>query len=243
MNEECGIVGYYSMVPSNQILGNAVVSLNKLQHRGREGSGVSFLNFTSNEFKLYKDEGLVKDVFVDFATNKICNTVIGHNRYSTSGKSKSNTNASNTLHLQPFHSLKHKFSLVHNGNIHNIDYSLNDTEFLVNYIETQRENKKEYKDILIQLLNEIKGIYCLIIQTENEMYLVRDRYGVRPFYYGNMVNDVYVCGSETVSFIDKTIDINQVNPGEVVMLNNNGFSSLYTLESTNPAFCLFEYLH
>ena len=243
MNEECGIVGYYSYVHSNKILDSAIRSLHKLQHRGREGSGVSFLNFTTKEFKLYKSEGLVKEVFADFDTNKICNTVIGHNRYSTSGKSTTVASPSNSSHLQPFHSSKYNFSLVHNGNIHNIDYSLNDTEFLVNFIENERENKIEYKDILIKLLNSIKGIYCLIIQTEHEMYLVRDRYGVRPFYYGKLLGDVYVCGSETVAFIDKTVDINQVNPGEIVKLDNNGFTSLYTLQATNPAFCLFEYLY
>ncbi len=73
MNEECGIVGYYSYVHSNKILDSAIRSLHKLQHRGREGSGVSFLNFTTTEFKLYKSEGLVKEVFTEFDTNKICN--------------------------------------------------------------------------------------------------------------------------------------------------------------------------
>ena len=244
MNEECGIIGYFSNVPSNTILDNAVRSLHKLQHRGREGSGVSFLNFTTKKTKLFKHEGLVKDVFADFDTNKVCNTVIGHNRYSTSGKNNyMNASITNTNYLQPFHSSKYNFSLVHNGNIHNINYSMNDTEYLVNYIENGRENKKEFSDILIELLNEIKGIYCLIIQTQNEMYLVRDRFGVRPFYYGEMINNIYVCGSETVAFIDKTSDINQVNPGEIIMLNSDGFTSLYTLENTNPAFCLFEYLY
>jgi len=193
MNEECGIIGYFSNAPSNTILDNAVRSLHKLQHRGREGSGVSFLNFTTKESKLFKHEGLVKDVFADFDTNKICNTVIGHNRYSTSGKNSCvNASISNTNYLQPFHSSKYNFSLVHNGNIHNIDYNMNDTEYLVNYIENGRENKKEFNDILIELLNEIKGIYCLIIQTQNEIYLVRDRFGIRPFYYGKMINEVYV---------------------------------------------------
>ena len=75
-------------------------------------------------------------------------------------------------------------SFVHNGNIQGIDYNLNDSLELFNNIKTNLNEGNDMKSILIDILQRKKGIYNLIIQTQDGLYLVKDRFGVRPFFHG-----------------------------------------------------------
>ena len=78
-----------------------------------------------------------------------------------------------------------------------------------------------YRQIFINILNEIKGIYNLIVQTKEGLFLIRDRFGVRPFYYGLLDDDIIVCASETCAFEKSTTKIKEVKPGEIIYIGDN----------------------
>ena len=84
--------------------------IKNLQHRGRESSGISYLIITNGVISWCWSS---KDVYANFNYNEHVKSVIGHNRYSTSGKPKTimeyneetqeieDTNCK--LHIQPFY--------------------------------------------------------------------------------------------------------------------------------------------
>ena len=108
--------------------------------------------------------------------------------------------------------------MVHNGNIQGISYEINDSEHIFNYIIEKLKKGMTYRQIFINILNEIKGIYNLIVQTKEGLFLIRDRFGVRPFYYGLLDDDIIVCASETCAFERSTTKIKEVKPGEIIYM-------------------------
>ena len=145
MKEKCAIIGYYCINNQEKCVPECINSLKNLQHRGRESSGISYLN-NNNEWGLFRGIGLVKDVYSKFNFNEPIKSIIGHNRYSTSGKTKSQVimeyndemecmeDKNCKLQIQPFYDNSNNFSFVHNGNIQGIDYNLNDSLELFNNI-------------------------------------------------------------------------------------------------------------
>ena len=128
MNEiikcKCGIVGIWNKTKEDVDFPNI---LDKLQHRGRESAGMTYLDENSN-FQSKKDIGLVNEVFKN---DKSINSkgIIGHVRYSTSGNSKLSYEDS-LNEIQPF--TNEIFSLAHNGNIPNIKN--HDTTYIKRFI-------------------------------------------------------------------------------------------------------------
>ena len=117
-------------------------------------------------------------------------------------------------------------------------------------LDTGLSMTQALKNILI----DIKGIYNIIIQTPAGLYLMRDRFGVRPFYYGTKTNNIIVCGSESVGFGTDTKDIKEVGEGEIMYIgqdlsisNSRAIRPKYIhkiyklpLAKINSSFCIFE---
>ena len=268
MHEKCAIIGYYCINNQEKCIPDCIDSLAKLQHRGRESSGISFLN-ENNEWRLFRGIGLVKDVYCNYKFNEPIKSIIGHNRYSTSGKEKpkvimqynddtdcfEDTNCKSQI--QPFYDSSFNFSFVHNGNIQGVDYESNDSLDLFNNIIESLKSGLNMKNILINILQNKKGIYNLIIQTKDGLYLVKDRFGVRPFFYGYKSDNVIMCGSETVAAGDVIMHTEEVKPGEIIYIGENEniipyktkkqklIHKLYQLpeKHIDHAFCMFEYFY
>ena len=263
LKEECAIVGYYSINGDQPFIKKCIDSLDALQHRGRESSGISFIN-SNNEWGLYKGNGLVKDIYSKYNNDENFKSIIGHNRYSTSGKKHimyENDGVNEyqicQSQIQPFYSIKHNFSMVHNGNIQKISYEQNDSRYILNFIEDYIDKGHSMKNILTKLLQTIKGIYNLIIQNEDGLYILRDRFGVRPFFYCNLDFNTIICGSETCGFGENTTNIKELEPGELLYIGEKEniipyktksqkvIHKLYKLEANkiNKSFCIFEYFY
>ena len=165
-----------------------------------EGSSVTLLLIFDRGRKLYWCvfsgwlETLLSNTF-DF--NKFVNLAIGHVRYSTSG-SKSNYDV-----IQPRTSLKKSFSLVHNGNIPNIKG--HDTSYINNLL-MNLNHLGNIENRLIHILQNIPAAYSIVILLNNVMYIMRDRYGIRPLCIGQKDNNYYV-SSESIAFN------NEINKG------------------------------
>lgn len=267
IKEECAIVGYYCINNEDKCVNMCIDSLDKLQHRGRESSGISFRN-DLNDWDLFRGVGLVNDVFSKYSNTSNVRSIIGHNRYSTSGKNNTTIMEFNEesqmyedknckLYIQPFYSGLHNFAMVHNGNIQKMSYDQNDSLYLFKFIEDYMEKGFNMKSILIKLLQTIKGIYNLIIQNEDGLFILRDRFGVRPFFYGKCGDNMIVCGSETCAFTNDTTDIKEVEPGELLYIGEKAHIIPYKTKSKklihklfklpvaqiDKSFCVFEYFY
>ena len=104
MHEECAITGVTSVELQASFL--AYQALASTQHRGEEAAGIATNN---GELKMHADLGRVDNVFSEKKLKRLPgHTAIGHNRYSTSGKSKK--------HLQPITDRAASYAFAENGN-------------------------------------------------------------------------------------------------------------------------------
>jgi amidophosphoribosyltransferase len=228
----CGIFGMYSF---NIItLEDVLLNLKQIQHRGRDSHGVAYVKSNSSTIQLYKKKGLVdENINQDLNTN--FNYAIGHVRYGTSS-----TKNYSLKEAQPLVELESKIALVHNGNIPNI--KIHDSRYLLDLIMTQlKMNGENIVLSLIYLMNYIPAAFSLMVMYGNKIYVVRDKFGIRPLYY--CVTDKYcmVC-SETMSF-PKDLTYGEVNPGEILEVSETGIVPIYQHSESQNSLCAFELLY
>ncbi|HIB77707.1 MAG TPA: hypothetical protein EYO58_08880, partial [Flavobacteriales bacterium] len=136
----CGIFAIYNKFDDKNTIQNVINGLKRLQHRGKDGSGISYITTTTNNFKVIKALGRVRDSFKDDCNQDTTRICIGHVRYSTSGKTVAKEYLSEKEkkdELQPFIGKTKDnecVSIIHNGNIPNIQSQ--DTQYLFNILLT-----------------------------------------------------------------------------------------------------------
>ncbi len=242
----CAIVGVYGAENAAQI---AYYALFAMQHRGQESSGISSAD--GKEIHLIKKRGLVTEVFKQEDLDLLKGScAIGHNRYSTAGKDS-------VLDAQPVYA-KYKLgaiSVAHNGNLTNkykvrdeliekgaIFQTDMDTENIVHLIAKSEKNKLKAR--IISMLNKIEGAYCLAIQSRSKMFVIRDRFGIRPLSLGKLKDGGYIVASETCAFdLVGAEFIRNVKPGEMLIFEKGKEPTSKMLFEPDPHICAFEYIY
>ena len=244
MEHKCGIIG----IIGENIIEPLISGLNKLQHRGYESAGITYIN--NGNMELFKNVGLVEDVFKNFNKNVLSNVGIGHVRYSTTKKDEYKL----LEECQPFSNSE--FGIAHNGNIPFIQkikeyYKMecgnnSDTYILMKFMELIKEKYNDMGELLKYIIHTVTGSYALIVITKNKIYALRDRYGIRPLTIMRSKLDKTLCvASETIA-VDKNVydTIRTINPGEIITIDHQlEFDTIYQYSDTIPNFCSFEYIY
>ena len=160
----CGIVGYIGELKATDVI---LSGLKKLEYRGYDSCGISFLSEVTNEFVTYKGKGRVKHLKNSFDYSADNHFGIGHTRWATHG-------APNQINSHPHASASGRFIVVHNGVIDNYKeltakylmgvslVSDTDTEVIANLIEYYAVNYS--LDLAIRkTLSLLEGSYALLI--------------------------------------------------------------------------------
>jgi len=244
-HDECGVFGVYGHSEAANL---TYLGLHALQHRGQEGAGIC--SSDGRQLHIEKSMGLVTDIFTEKRLKRLPGEIaIGHNRYSTAG-------SSSLKNVQP---IMVNFSLgslaiAHNGNLVNalelrneleskgaIFQSTSDSEVFVHLIASSRAGGLYER--IIDAAKAVSGAFSLIIMTEHELIAIRDPYGFRPLSIGRH-DGSYVVASETCAFdLIGAKYIRDVEPGEMVIINENGINSMKPLYSPRLAFCIFEFIY
>ena len=258
-NSYCGIFGIYGN-PTASV--QAYYGLHALQHRGQESSGIVTRSFNGDNkphFNIVKSEGLVSEVFADhnLLTDVLLgDAAIGHNRYSTTGASKSRKN------IQPFmvNYRMGNLAIGHNGNLTNakelreelvnegaIFQTTSDTEVILHLIA--RSKLDNQIDQIMEALRKIEGAYCVVILTDDKLIAARDPLGFRPLALGKL-DDSFLVASETCAFdIQHAEFIREVESGELIVIDdesirNNRVKSFKINGDPQPQkHCVFEYIY
>jgi len=245
--DECGVFGVYGKVPDVARL--TYYGLYALQHRGQESAGIAVSD--GKHVRLHKDMGLVPEVFTPENLNslKSGHIAIGHVRYSTTGSSL-------PVNAQPmvFKYLHGTIGVAHNGNITNIYdlrqqlastgsvfQSTTDSEVLVNLVARYGQNTLE--EAMAKCMIDVKGAYSVVFITENSLMAARDPHGFRPLCIGRL-GEGYIVASESCA-LDTVgaVKIRDVDPGEIIIIDENGLRSLQTLSPRRHAHCIFEFIY
>ena len=247
LKEECGVIGIYDPEEYEDISRLTYFGLIALQHRGQESAGIAVSN---GKMHYYKEMGLVQEVFSDEILKRLKGRVaIGHVRYSTTGESY-------VANAQPL-VVKYKggsIALAHNGNLINaavlrdeledkgsIFQTSIDSEVIANLIA--RNYKLGFKEAIIHSDQRIKGAYALTIICENKLIGVRDPNGLRPICVGKLGNG-YVLASESCALdVTGAEFIRDVEPGEMVVIDEEGIESIKFDNNTRKALCSFEFVY
>lgn len=245
LGEYCGVFGAYNLPNAAEI---TYYGLYALQHRGQESAGI--VSGDGDGFYNHRGSGLVVDVFKAENLAALKGTVaIGHNRYSTTGGSVARN-------VQPLISdFKDGFIAIgHNGNLVNtlrlraelvdqgaIFQSSTDTEVILHLIA--RSGYKDPVDKIADALNQVRGAYCLIMMINNEIFAVRDPRGYRPLSLGRL-GDGWVVTSETCALdIVNAQYVRDIEPGEIIRINDSGVSSFKPFPNEKFQQCVFEMIY
>lgn len=245
MKEYCGLVGIYGHKEASML---AYLGLYALQHRGEESCGI----ITSNGKRIFQHRamGTVSDVF-DKASLKKLNghLAIGHVRYSTTG-------ASTLKNAQPFviNYKKGAIAIAHNGNITNSLELRNKLEADGSIMQTNMDSElimhllvksksQGIEDSLAGVLPKIRGAYSLLMLTRKQLIGIRDPYGFRPLCIGKLGKS-YVLASETCALdLINARYVRDVEPGEIVIIDESGLKSVKPFPPTRQASCIFEFIY
>jgi len=246
LHEECGIFGIWGAEKAASFV---ALGLHALQHRGQEAAGIT--SFDGAHFHSHRAMGHVAGNFDrdDVIARLPGRTAIGHVRYSTTGETA-------LRNVQPlFAELSDcGFAVAHNGNISNamklrrtlsrrgsIFQSTSDTEVIIHLVATSTQSTP--LDRLIDALKQVEGAYSLLVLTEEGLIACRDPLGIRPLVMGKL-GEATIFASETVAFdvIGATF-IRDIEPGELVVVNDTGIRSFRPFEAAKPRPCIFEHVY
>lgn len=221
--------------------------LHALQHRGEESAGICVAD--GRDFNYHRGMGLVKEVFdKDKIASLVGDMSIGHVRYSTSGDSRL-TNAQPLV----FKYRDGDLAIATNGNIVNeplirkqleqggsIFQTTSDTEVLAHLIaRSQKDFVEATKDALSQLV----GGFAFLLMTNDKLIVASDTHGLRPLVMGRL-GEAYVFASESCALeVIGAQLVRDIEPGELLVLDQNGFREERFAEPKRKALCAMEYIY
>ena len=242
---ECGVFAVFNH-PNAAAL--TYYGLFALQHRGQESAGIVTAKGNGELFHLHKAMGLVGQVFKEDDLARLAgNRAIGHVRYSTTG-------SSNLVNAQPMigHGSRGQIGLAHNGNLINADVLRHELEATGSIFQTTNDSEimlhllaqpTSSHGSALSALTRARGAFSLVIMSEREIIGVRDPFGFRPLVLGRL-DDAYVLASETCAFdLIHAEFVREIEPGEVVIIDDHGIRSEWPFRQEKKAFCMFEYVY
>ncbi len=242
---ECGIFAVFGH-PNAAVL--TYYGLFALQHRGQESAGIVTSNGPASTFQLHRDMGLVSQVFGAEELERLKGTrAVGHARYSTTG-------SSTLKNAQPFvvDCFRGQIAVAHNGNLINAAVLRDELESKGSIFQTTADSEiiphllaqpSKNGGSPLSVLRRLEGAFSLIIMSESEIIGVRDPFGFRPLVLGKL-DGAYILASETCAFdLVHAEFVREIEPGEVVIISEDGIRSERPFPPEEQAFCMFEYVY
>ncbi len=237
-----------------------------LQNRGQLAAG--FTTYDPRRDKLldtYKQIGTVIEAFrlnhqakYDSIMREYAGrAAIGHVRYATCGTNERRD-------AQPFerhHGCKWKwFSFAFNGQLANFhqlrdelltlaDYHLTrnlDTEVIMHYLsyELRNDARPDLVQVFRNLSQKFDGAYNIVyLNAMGDMAVVRDPRGFRPLCYAQD-GPLFAAASESVALRNLGFEtIHSLEPGEMIVIQDNQFRRVRYAEPQPRAHCFFEWIY
>ena len=250
LKEECGVFGVIGVTDAANFV---ALGLHALQHRGQEAGGI-ITHDAKNGFNSAHRFGLVRD---NFTSAKLMETLpgslgIGHVRYSTAGSK----GATAIRDVQPFFGefAMGGAAIAHNGNITNaaairreliergsIFQSSSDSECIIHLMA--RSFQTTIAERLKDALRRVEGAFSIVAMTRTKLIGARDGLGVRPLVLGR-IGDGWALASETCALDIIGADfVREIEPGEMVVIDDKGVTSSRPFAAAQSRFCIFEHVY
>ena len=264
LHDECGVFGIFQTLPKDvpQPAGDdnpysaaefnaaqkVYYGLYSLQHRGQDSAGIAVSD--GKIIKVHKAMGAVAEAFQPSHLAELQGRIaLGHVRYATAG-SCTIENAQPMVQGSKLGTI----AVAHNGQLINYDplremleetgctfQSTSDTEVIVKLIA--KSYKKGLERALTDTIQMIKGSFALAVMTEKSLIGARDPNGIRPLCLGKTENG-WILASEScaIDAVNGTF-VRDIQPGEIVIISDDGVLSFEFGERTSKRTCVFEYVY
>jgi amidophosphoribosyltransferase len=244
-HDQCGLFGIFGHPEAAHM---AYLGLYALQHRGQESAGI--VASDGAKLRLHKGMGYVNDVFSHGKLDALPgDRAFGHVRYSTAGDTISD-NAQPILidcHRGPI-------ALGHNGNLVNaallrreleaagsIFQSTSDTEVILHLYA--RSHLEHLEDAVGASLSKVMGAFSLIFLTPKALVAARDPWGFRPLVIGRLGSATIICSETCALDLIGAEYVRDVEPGEMVAVDDSGARSFRPFPPAPPRQCIFEHVY
>jgi amidophosphoribosyltransferase len=260
--DECGVFGLYA--PGHEVSRLSYFALFALQHRGQESAGIAAAD-RNGHIITRRELGLVSQVFSENDLRTLAGELaIGHVRYSTTG-ANAWENSQPVQRSEGTNGSLRELALAHNGNLINAVQlhnelleagvtfsSTSDSEIIAALIATERAERIE--DAIAAVIPRLRGAFSTVVMSKDRVVAFRDPHGVRPLSIGVLPalagdgdgdgEPRYCVASESCAFdIIGARFLRDVEPGEMVMLGEDGLQSRHVAPGERHAFCVFEYIY
>ncbi|HLQ60364.1 MAG TPA: amidophosphoribosyltransferase [Candidatus Acidoferrales bacterium] len=249
----CGIFGIHAR--GVDVANLTYFGLFALQHRGQESAGIA--TGDGEDVHVLRGMGLVAQVFSPAQISELGSgamVALGHTRYSTTGASR----LENAHPLPLRHPELGPAALAHNGNLINAEalrrqlseqgaefQTALDTEVMARLIE--HTHGRSWPDVIGRAFARTVGAYSCGVITPSSVIAVRDPYGFRPLCIGFIPRPgqpIHVMASETCALdtVNATF-VREVQPGEMVVMDEHGVRSQTFQKAGRHAMCVFEFIY
>ena len=241
----CGVFGVRSV--EREVARLTYFGLFALQHRGQESAGMAVSE--GGRVTALRDMGLVPQVFDEEKLAALPGEVaIGHTRYSTTGGVR-------WSNAQPLvvHGPARTVALAHNGNL--VDLGPLRDELLAEGVTLAASSDTEVIGALLardpaplptavaNTMGRLAGAYSVVAIAEGSLVAFRDPLGIRPLALGR-IGDDWVVASETcaLDLVGAQL-VRDVEPGEVVWVDEDGCHQSQAVPRGRKASCIFEHVY
>jgi amidophosphoribosyltransferase len=241
----CGVFGVRSV--EREVARLTYFGLFALQHRGQESAGMAVSE--GRRVTALRDMGLVPQVFDEEKLAALPGEVaIGHTRYSTTGGVR-------WSNAQPLvvHGPARTVALAHNGNL--VDLGPLRDELLAEGVTLASSSDTEVIGALLardpaplpvavgNTMGRLAGAYSVVAIAEGSLVAFRDPLGIRPLALGR-IGDDWVVASETCALdLVGAQFVRDVEPGEVVWVDEDGCHQSQAVPRGRKASCIFEHVY
>lgn len=211
----CGIVGAISLNKPSINIQYAKPMVDKIAHRGPDDAGYLFFhtgtrhtnkisffqNLTDERFKSVDD--LLPTIESHSAQRELCNhdydLYMGHRRLSI-------LDVTYAGH-QPMSDLSKNIWIVYNGEVYNFADLKTELQKLGHSFKTHTDTEVilyAYIEWGIDCIHKFNGMFAFSLYDnfQKKLYLVRDRYGIKPLYYHITYDNTLIFASEIKSILE-----------------------------------------
>ncbi len=254
LNEDCGVFGIYNN-DNLDIVEETYLALLSLQHRGQAGAGLAVNK--DGEIKCLKDVGLVSEALNQKNLEKLPegNIAIGHVRNVRYDLTDPNIDRAAAQPLV-IRYINGSLSIAHNGSLTNVvelkkELELGgaifqagcDAEIISYIVASQRLISATIEEAVEKTMNKLKGAFSVVMMSPSKLIGMRDTNGFRPLCIGKLKNS-YILTSESCAIESLGGKfVRDVKPGEIVVVDDEGFHSYMNNCKEKTSMCVFEYVY
>lgn len=251
IHDECGVFGIFGN-DTTDIIDETYLALYALQHRGTLGAGIA-INDNGN-MSVVKGFGVVPEALPEKELSRLkkAKMALGHVRHTTASVANDRTS------IQPLlmRYVNGQLSLALNGALTNyselrehlhrggaIFQSNSDIEVIAYIIAQERLETASIEEAVLNAMDKIKGAYSMVMMAPSRLIGVRDPRGFRPLCIGKL-GENYIITSESCVFDSLGGEfVRDVEPGEMVVIDDEGVHSYKNNCGGKTSLCIFEFVY